>query len=632
MKKPKKQYRQLYVAAAILYFLALFAYGFWNYTYQKSELLSNVDAKLYNCAIALKHMLPDDYHDRAIDEDAISIEEDREIVNKFNEYVKETDVKYIYTIIKKNEKLFFVASEVTVDPKEIGIETPRGTYYFYEYTDADESFYAAFDSARPTYNTVSDQWGEVRTVMIPQTSPGGIKYLACADYDIGYIRGLLRSNLLQSIAIAAFFLLLGVPIILIYTRLRSEYYGSLRESEEQYRTLVANVPGVTYRCRCDEHWTMEFISDEIEKLSGYPASDFIENAVRSYSSIMHSEGKQISDKHAMDQIAKKEPYTIEYRIVAADGSFHWVYEKGQGIYDANDELKYLDGVIMDVTDRKQAEELQLANEQQLRASNQQLMANEKEREELVKTLEYKNKELRDIVYTTSHDLRSPLVNIEGFSGELHSDCDKLLEMLTDNSDGQGKGKQIEALLKENIPESLRFIAGSAKKMAGLLDGLLQISRVGSVEIKSEPIDMNKTMGEVLASMEHQIKESNIAVTVESLADCIGDSDMLNNAFSNLIGNAIKYRDPAMEGAIKISSEVKDDLIVYCVEDNGIGIDIAYQSKVFEIFHRLNPDDAVEGEGLGLTIVTRIVDRLGGRIWLESEAGVGSSFFVALPMG
>ncbi len=140
-------------------------------------------------------------------------------------------------------------------------------------------------------------------------------------------------------------------------------------------------------------------------------------------------------------------------------------------------------------------------------------------------------------------------------------------------------------------------------MAGLLDGLLQISRVGTVEINSESVDMNKTINEVLASMEYQIKENNIAVTLETLADCAGDPDMLNNVFSNLIGNAIKYRDPAKESEIRISGEAKDGMSIYCVADNGIGIAADHQSKVFEIFHRLNPSDDVDGEGLGLTIVT-----------------------------
>ncbi len=212
--------------------------------------------------------------------------------------------------------------------------------------------------------------------------------------------------------------------------------------------------------------------------------------------------------------------------------------------------EYLLFTLSDITERKEAEE---------------------EREKLVKTLEYKNNELRDIVYTTSHDLKSPLVNIEGFSGELNFVCDDLLMLLADQDKGEDKRPQIETLLKDNIPESLKYITGSTKKMASLLNGLLQISRVGTVEIKSESIDMNKIMGEVLAAMEHQIKEYNISVTHEPLANCVGDPDMLNTVFSNLIGTGIKFRHQAKEGEIRISCEVKDGVIIYGVADNGIGI-------------------------------------------------------------
>lgn len=304
----------------------------------------------------------------------------------------------------------------------------------------------------------------------------------------------------------------------------------------------------------------------------------------------------------------------------------------------DDELKLLadsfnamiGNLQMSLDERNCAREGLVASEQQLRANNQQLRANELEREELVKTLEYKNRELRDIVYTTSHDLRSPLVNIEGFSGELHSDCDRLIEMFTEQSNGKDRRQDIEALLKENIPESLEFISGSAKKMSSLLNGLLQISRVGTVEMKCEFVDVNKVMDEVLLTMEFQLKENNIAVMVDTLADCFGDPDMLNKVFSNLVQNAIKYRDPGRKSEIRISSEVIDFMTVYCVADNGVGIAAGHQKKVFEIFHRLNPEDDIGGEGLGLTIVTRVLDRLGGSIRVESEPGKGSKFFVYLP--
>lgn len=129
---------------------------------------------------------------------------------------------------------------------------------------------------------------------------------------------------------------------------------TLRESEERFRSLVANVPGAVYHCAYDENWTMEFISDAIEEVSGYPASDFINNQVRSFVSIIHPEDTEMLEQIAENSIAARQPYIIEYRIIRADGNVRWVAERGQGIYKEG-ELLYLDGVIFDITEQKQAE-------------------------------------------------------------------------------------------------------------------------------------------------------------------------------------------------------------------------------------------------------------------------------------
>jgi len=254
---------------------------------------------------------------------------------------------------------------------------------------------------------------------------------------------------------------------------------------------------------------------------------------------------------------------------------------------------------------------------------------EKQREELFKILQFKNRQLQDIVYAASHDLKAPLVNIQGFSNVLSNDCENAIKLFSEHLAGIDRSEQIGELIKNDIPESLRFITSSTKKMTSLLDGLLQVSRDGAVEIQNEPIDVNDIVRDTLNAMEHQIKESNITVTVDSLARCTGDTHMLDRVFTNLISNAIKYRDPSKEGFIKISGKIEDGMSIYCVQDNGVGIASSDQKKVFEIFKRVNPEDSISGEGLGLTIVTRIMDRLGGRIWLESEPGKGSKFFIAL---
>lgn len=137
---------------------------------------------------------------------------------------------------------------------------------------------------------------------------------------------------------------------------RKQAERTLRENEERFRTLVSNIPGIVYRCACDEHWTMSYISNTVTAMTGYPASDFIGNRARSYLSVIHPDDREMVTQKIREGVAERHAYTIDYRIIAADGSMRNVYEKGQGIYSDNDQLLWLDGAIFDITERKRAEQ------------------------------------------------------------------------------------------------------------------------------------------------------------------------------------------------------------------------------------------------------------------------------------
>jgi PAS domain S-box-containing protein len=297
----------------------------------------------------------------------------------------------------------------------------------------------------------------------------------------------------------------------------------------------------------------------------------------------------------------------EIRNRAKDGGHYWV---DTTIYpfvnDAGKPVQYV-AIRTDITQRK---------------------ADEEKLKQVVGELAEKNKELEAIVYTVSHDLRSPLVNVQGFGKQLNRACEAIRAAMA----AGGTAVPASALkqpVEATIPQALRFINAGVAKMETLLAGLLRYSRLGRVALKLEPLDMNKLVADILAAVKFQLDENKVEVNVAALPPCVGDSVQTSQVFSNLIDNAIKYREPSRPLRLEITGAVKDGQAIFRVADNGIGIAPEHQAKVFEIFHRLNPEGVV-GEGLGLTIAQRVLERQGGKIWVESRPGEGSTFFVALP--
>ncbi|MHC4552168.1 MAG: sensor histidine kinase [Planctomycetota bacterium] len=255
---------------------------------------------------------------------------------------------------------------------------------------------------------------------------------------------------------------------------------------------------------------------------------------------------------------------------------------------------------------------------------------EHQREELLIMLEAKKKELQSIVYAASHDLKTPLVNIGGFGGMLRDYCTELKGLCESLPMEADMRQKLQTILDEDIEESLGFIQSGVTQVHVLLDGLLKISRAGSVPIQPQPVDMNRICEELLEMMQFQCQDKRAEITVDSLPDCVCDPGQIKQIMMNLLDNALKYLDPDRPGRIHVSGKRESDKVIYCVEDNGIGIEPQYFEKVFEIYYRLNASDAIKGEGLGLAIVRRILDRYNGQIRMESELGKGSRFYVILP--
>ncbi len=273
-----------------------------------------------------------------------------------------------------------------------------------------------------------------------------------------------------------------------------------------------------------------------------------------------------------------------------------------------DGRRFFTGIVHDLSQRKQAESaVARAN----------------------RSLAEKNRELQNIVFVASHDLRSPLVNIQGFSRELAHSCAELRKRLPAGAAADPANVTAAArILDEEIPEALHFIEASATKMDALLNGLLRLSRLGRAALRMEALDMDALVSGITRAMEYQLQAAGARLQVEPLPGCWGDATQIGQVLSNLLDNALKYRAEDRVPEIRVTGRVDGEMAEYRVADNGIGIDPAHREHVFEIFHRLDPRRP--GEGLGLTIAQRIVERHRGSIGVESNGGQGTMFVVRLP--
>jgi len=252
----------------------------------------------------------------------------------------------------------------------------------------------------------------------------------------------------------------------------------------------------------------------------------------------------------------------------------------------------------------------------------------KKLERKVVELGRKNLELEQLLYVTTHDLRTPLVTIEGFGKELSYSVEKLGSILAGKNSSHDYEEYTKAIIEKEIPESIGYIVSSTSKMRSLLTGLLNLSRLGQVLIQNKAIDMNSLLGRLSIMFSARAREAGINIEISDLPSCTGDESQLTQLFSNLIDNALNYIDPDRPGIIKITGRQEKHQSIYCIEDNGIGIAPEYHEKIFELFHQLNPTS--NRIGIGLSLIKKILDIQQGDIRLESEPGKGSKFFISLP--
>ncbi len=255
---------------------------------------------------------------------------------------------------------------------------------------------------------------------------------------------------------------------------------------------------------------------------------------------------------------------------------------------------------------------------------------ELEREKLNRNLIEKKQEMENFLYITTHDLRGPLVNIQGFSQNLQHYVRELQEALIPAPLPPETRQGLEKLTMDRMPGALKFVVESSRKMDALITALLKVSRMGRVEMRPATVDMNELLRIILASLSYQLQQAGGKINCAILPPCKADPGAVSQLFTNLLDNAIKYRDESRALEVTVTGEVKEGAAFYTVADNGSGIPAGDLDRIWNVFYQPERAHKNKGEGIGLPTVKRIAEKNGGSIKAQSKEGEGSTFYVELP--
>ena len=352
---------------------------------------------------------------------------------------------------------------------------------------------------------------------------------------------------------------------------------ALRESQEaRYRLLLESVSDGVYVL--DREWRYVMANDAVEQIVHMPKEKLQGRLIDLFPGI-----EETSLFRTYRQVMEtREPSVHSDEYVYEDGGRGW-YEAH--VYPAPEGILV---IATDITERKRAEE---------------------QREHYAAELERSNRELQQFAYVASHDLQEPLRMVASY-----------LQLLERRYKGQ---------LDTDADEFIGYAVDGASRMQTLLHDLLAYSRVGTHGKAFEPTDCQAILNQTLMNLKVAIEESSAQVTCDDLPTVIVDGTQLGQVFQNLIGNAIKFRRNKRP-EVHVGAVQRDGDWTFSVRDNGIGIDSKYAERIFLIFQRLHDREMYSGTGVGLAICKKIMERHGGRIWMESEPGAGSTFYFTLP--
>ncbi|HKO87735.1 MAG TPA: PAS domain S-box protein [Burkholderiales bacterium] len=392
--------------------------------------------------------------------------------------------------------------------------------------------------------------------------------------------------------------IIGASVIAYDMTERKRARQALQESEERYRSLVAATTSIVWTSDGEGRFT-----HPQDSWGRYTGQDWPAHAKWGWAEMFHPEDREpaLAGLHqaVLDQVMYERIVRLHH---AASGEYRYCSLRAVPILAAHESIREWIGTITDVHDAKQAE----AAIQRMNVELEQRVA------ERTADLAAANRELEAFTYSVSHDLRAPLRAIAGFS-----------RIVVDNES------------TDLSPEAQRLmlrIGANVDRMDALITDLLSFSRMSRMPLAKRSLAPDTLAREVVEELLAEHPGRAVVIQVRPMPDCLADPSLLQQVFTNLISNAVKYtrgRDPSLiEVGVKLDEDKKAPPIYY-VRDNGMGFDMRYASKLFQVFERLHSTDQAEGTGVGLALVRRIVERHGGTVWAEALPDHGATFFFTL---
>ncbi|MCI0415819.1 PAS domain S-box protein [bacterium] len=374
---------------------------------------------------------------------------------------------------------------------------------------------------------------------------------------------------------------------------RTKAEGALRKSELRFRSVAYSANDAIISA--DQDGNILSWSKGAEKIFGYIEEEVLGQPL----TIIMPERYRKTHKEGIERFKA----TGETRVIGRTIELHGLRKDGIEFpaelsiasWVTGDE-RYFSGIIRDITERKRVED-------EIRKLNIEL---EKRVRERTAELEAANKELEAFSYSVSHDLRAPLRKIDGFSQALLEDYESKL-------DEQGK-------------DYLNRVRASSQRMAGLIDDILNLSRVTRTEMRRESVDLSSLAKSIVSDLQQTQMGRNVTVMIQNGVVANGDAHLLRVLLENLIGNAWKFTARHPKANIEFGCMSQNGRPVFFVRDDGAGFDMAYADKLFGPFQRLHSSATFEGTGIGLATVQRIVNRHGGRVWAEGSVEIGATFY------